>query len=119
MKNFGLTLLMMLFVGVGSTMAQDKAAADSDAAATKTEVKADAHKCAADCTKACCAKSDAKAHKCSASEKKACCAKKGAASSDGREKECAPGCVKACCSADATKKEDADKDSHEGHDHPH
>lgn len=118
MKNFGLTLLMMLFVGVGSSMAQDKKAADSDAAAIKTEVKADAHKCAADCTKACCAKTDAKAHKCSASEKKACCAK-GSAKADA--KACAPGCEKACCTADngRAKKDAHDHDSHEGHDHPH
>jgi hypothetical protein len=117
MKNFGLTLLMMLFVGVGSTMAQDKKSTDSDAAATKTEVKADAHKCAADCTKACCAKKEVTAHKCSSSSKKACCAKAAA----GDKKACAPGCKKDCCTADAGKaKKDAhDHDSHEGHDHPH
>jgi hypothetical protein len=101
MKNLGLTLLMMLFVGVGTSMAQDKKAADSDAAApAKTEMSTEkAHKCAADCTKACCAK-DAKA------------------SAIGDKKACAPGCEKKCCIADAGKAKKEEHD-HENHDHPH
>ena len=101
MKNIALTVLMMLFVGVGSSMAQDKKAADSDTKA-KTEVTAE------------------KKHNCSASEKKACCAKKGASASADK-KSCAPGCEKACCTADAGKatKEEHDHSSHEGHNHPH
>lgn len=116
MKNVALTLLMMLFVGVGTSMAQDKKAADSDAKAT-TEMSADKkHACAADCTKACCAKDAKKEHKCSASEKKACCAKKGASAS--ADKKCAPGCEKACCSADASKAK-KEEHKHDGHSHPH
>ena len=59
------------------------------------------HKCAADCTKACCAK-DAKAS--ATGGKKAC---------TGDKKACAPGCEKKCCTADAGK---AKK---EEHNHPH
>ena len=33
MKNLGLTLLMMLFIGVGTSMAQDKKEADADVSA--------------------------------------------------------------------------------------
>ena len=98
---------MMLFIGVGTSMAQDKKAADADAPA-KTEVSAEKdHKCSADCTKACCAK-DGKA---SASKKE--CSHAAAASGD--KTACAPGCEKKCCTADAGK---AKKDD-ENHDHPH
>ena len=94
---------MMLFIGVGTSMAQDKKVADADAAApAKTEMSAEkGHKCAADCTKACCAK-DAKAS--ATGGKKAC---------TGDKKACAPGCEKKCCTADAGK---AKK---EEHNHPH
>jgi hypothetical protein len=104
MKNFGLTLLMMLFIGVGTSMAQDKkAAADSDAAAAapvKTEQVAKDHACEPGCAKACCAKD---AHG-SAHGKKACTGEAKAA--------CAPGCEKKCCTADAGKatKETAPKE---------
>jgi hypothetical protein len=101
MKNLGLTFLIMLFVGVGASMAQDKkAAADSDAAApVKTEISAEkAHKCAADCTKVCCAKkADGRA----------------ASDAPADKKSCAPSCEKACCTADAGKAKD------EKHNHPH
>lgn len=82
---------MMLFIGVGTSMAQDKKAADSDAAEpVKTEMSAK--------------------KECSKSKSKACCAKKGASASasskecSGKSKTaCAPGCEKACCTADAGK----------------
>ncbi len=93
MKNIGLTFLMLLFVGVTATMAQDKTTEDSDANAVKTEVKAEGHKCASSC-------------------KMTCCAKKTAA----EKKACAADCKKACC-ASKGKQEDHDHDSHEGHDH--
>ncbi|MCB9185520.1 MAG: hypothetical protein H6601_02100 [Flavobacteriales bacterium] len=99
MKNFGLTLLLFLFVGATTTMAQDKKADDSSA---KTEViSKDAHKCTAAEKKACCAKA-------AESGAKSC---HGSASAD--KKACSPGCQKACCTADAATK----KDEHEEHDH--
>ncbi|GEM_PF-1669635 len=107
MKNFGLTLLMMLFIGVGTSMAQDKkAAADSDAAApSKTEKAAvKDHACNPDLTKACCAKAaDGKV----TGDKKACTGEAKAA--------CTPGCEKKCCTADAGKAKS--EDAHEGHNH--
>lgn len=93
MKNLGLTVLMMLFIGVGTSMAQDKkAAADSDAAApAKTEQVAKDHACEPGCAKACCSKAaDGSAH-----GKKAC--------SGESKMACAPGCEKKCCTADAGK----------------
>lgn len=75
MKNVGLTIAMFLFVGIGSTMAQSKVAANSDAAA-KTEVAGEKHACAPGCTMACCSK-DGKA----ADGKKAC--------SPEQQKQCA------------------------------
>ena len=95
MKNFGLTVLMMLFIGVGTSMAQDKKVSDADASNTvKIEKVAKDHACEPGCAKACCAKAGAKAD---AAGKKAC----------------APGCEKKCTHASAATKEDA----HEGHDH--
>ena len=106
---------MFLFVGVGTSMAQDKAAAKEESA-TKTEVTAKKdHECPPDCAKKCCAK-DAKA-----SAKKECshahgakkeCSHASATSSD--KKACSPDCKKSCCMADAKAKK---KDEHEGHDH--
>lgn len=106
MKNIAITVLMLLFVGVGTSMAQSKTEVTTKEA-TKTEVKSvEKHKCAAECTKACCSKGKASgaATKADAADKKAC----------------APGCEKACCTADAGKKEDHghDHDSHDGHTHP-
>lgn len=98
MKKIGITFLMLLFVGVTATMAQDKkVAADSDAAAVKTEMKADKD-------------ASAEKHVCAPACKKSCCAGKTAA----EKKACAPGCKKSCCMADGRK---AEHDEHEGHNH--
>ncbi len=117
MKNIGLTLLMFLFVGVGTSMAQDKKV-DSDAA-VKTEVKSDSktakHSCAPGCKSTSCAKKTEKQKKaCAADCKKDCCADK----TGKQKKACAADCKKDCC---AKKKEDAHEGhghgSHEGHNH--
>lgn len=105
MKNIGLTLLMFLFVGVGTSMAQDKKAADTDAAVVKTEATAK-KECTAAEKKACQGKHADAGKKCS----------HAAASADGK-KTCAPGCEKSCCMADA--KATSKKDAHAGHDHDH
>lgn len=105
MKNLGLTLLVFLFIGVGSSMAQDKKAADADAAVVKTEAATAKKACTGAEKKACCAKANAGKKDCS----------HATASADGK-KGCAPGCEKACCMADAKA---TTKDSHEGHNHDH
>ncbi|MBI1288082.1 MAG: hypothetical protein GC178_10965 [Flavobacteriales bacterium] len=77
MKNIGLTLVMLLFVGVTATMAQDKKEA---AEAAKTEVKAESaekHSCPPGCTMACCAgKSEADKKNCSHADQAKCAAHK-------------------------------------------
>lgn len=132
MKQFLVTIMMLLIVGAGSVFAQDKKKADAPQP-TKTEVvktldAKDAKACAPGCAKACCSKTaahggkDADAKKCSASCKAKCCASKSAAHGgkdhdhaghshgDKDAKACAPGCTKSCCAAKKADKGRADKD---------
>jgi hypothetical protein len=86
MKNLGLTIAMFLFVGIGSSMAQDKVAASSDAT-VKTEVEGK-HACSADCTKNCCSKegkSGGAKKACSAEQQKQCSGHSSATKADATE----------------------------------
>lgn len=80
MKNFGLTLVMFLFVGLTATMAQDKK--EATASESKTEMKAD-HACKPGCSMACCAgKASGEKKSCTPEEKAKC-----AHSSDAKKEE--------------------------------
>lgn len=82
MKNIAFTLLMMLFVGVGTSMAQDKKAADADAT-----VKTEKHSCTPDAAKACCSKDSAAKKSCTAEEKAKCAHGASSASTEGKAEE--------------------------------
>lgn len=85
MKNIAFTLAMMLFVGVGTSMAQDKKAADSNTAST--EVSTEKHECKPGCTMACCSKDGAAAKKSCTAEEKAKCAAHAAKAEEGKAEE--------------------------------
>ncbi len=78
---------MFLFVGIGTSMAQDKAAAGSDAA-VKKEVSGK-HACSADCAKSCCSKEGGKStgakKACSAEQQKQCSGHSSATKTDATE----------------------------------
>ncbi|MFC2176345.1 hypothetical protein ACFLR1_05190 [Bacteroidota bacterium] len=117
MKNLAVTLVMLLFVGLGTSLAQNDDA--STKAEVNTEVKSTSdHHCPPGCTMPCCAKkgdADAKKH-CEPGCEKACCAKKADCKKDGK-KHCKPGCEKACCKKGAAGDADKKEDGHEGHNH--
>lgn len=80
MKNIAFTLLMMLFVGVGTSMAQDKKAADAT-------VKTEKHACSADCAKACCSKDGVAKKSCTAEAKAKCAHGAHGVSTEGKAEE--------------------------------
>ncbi|MFM1876327.1 MAG: hypothetical protein RL266_2064 [Bacteroidota bacterium] len=84
MKNVGFTLLMMLFVGIGTSMAQDKKAADAKAT---TEVSTEKHDCKPGCSMTCCAKDGTAAKKSCTAEEKAKCAAQAAHTEEGKAEE--------------------------------
>lgn len=78
---------MFLFVGIGTSMAQDKAAAGSDAT-VKSEVSGK-HACSTECAKSCCSKEGGKStgakKACSAEQQKQCSGHTSATKADATE----------------------------------